>query len=246
MDRDITWADTKISNQMTPILKIRSFTNDQYCLDKVFYTNFYRLKGVKETEKKPVVLDLGAHCGYFTFTALSLGAKKVYAFEPFTPNYKMLLANIGDNPIGEVIPYQLGVYVAPVALTLNYPELTNKSYFNFASIGVNTNSTVTDFCTACVLPLDTILEKYVGEQVDILKLNIGYAEIEILRSSNLLKQRVSNICGEISLRDEGIKGAFKSTLASQGFIETALTPVEGEEDKFLFHGSKTSLKEMFN
>lgn len=228
---------------MTPTLKFRTFTNDQYILDKVFYSNCYRIKGFPENERKPVVLDLGAHCGYFTFTALSLGAKKVYAFEPFTPNYRILLENVGST-IGPVVPYQLGVYVAPVALTFGYPQLIDKSYFDFSRVGSEMNMDSVEFCKCCMLPLDTILEHYVGESVDLMKLSIGFGEIAIVAVSELIKDRVANLCGEITI-DEAGKEKFRSVLGTKGFMEVEFLPVEGEEGRFIFQASKVSRKEMF-
>jgi FkbM family methyltransferase len=230
---------------MTPILKLRSFSNDQYYLDKIFYANAYNLKGFPEGERKPVVLDIGAHCGYFSFAALSLGAKKVYAFEPFTPNYKMLLQNIGDNPIGPVIPYQLGVYVAPVILTFGYPQLIDKSFFDFANVHSEINATNPEFCKCCMLSLDTILEYCVGEQVDIMKISICHGTVATLAMSNLLKERVSNICGEIFIKVPSEKQKLEGLLSSKGFIDISVSPVEEEENKMLFQASKTSLKEAF-
>jgi len=229
---------------MTPKLIIRSFSNDQYLLDKVFYSNCYKLRGFKDSERKPVVVDLGAHCGYFAFSALASGAKRVYAFEPFTPNYKILIQNLGDNPIGPVIPYQLGVYVAPVALTFGYPRLTEGSYFDFAHVGSDLNVDNSEFCKCCVLPLDTLLEHYVGEQVDILKISIGYAEAAILANSNMIQDRVSNICGEIVLNTTG-QDKLRAILTTKGFVDIDFTPVEGEAGRLIFHASKTNRKEMF-
>jgi len=229
---------------MTPQLTFRTFTNDQYILDKVFYRNFYKLRAFPANERKPVVVDLGAHCGYFTFVALSVGAKKVYAFEPFVPNYRMLMENVGGNPISTVIPYQLGVYVAPVALTFGYPPLLNKSYFDFSNIHSDVNVDSVDFCKCCMLPLDTLLEHYIGEQVDILKINIGYGEMAIISASQLLTERVANICGEIALNTEG-QEKFRGLLAQKGYLHVNMTPVEGEEHKILFHASRADLKEMF-
>lgn len=229
---------------MTPRLTLRSFTNDQYILDKVFYSNFYRLRGFPEHVRKPIVVDIGAHCGFFTFTALSAGAKRVYAFEPFTPNYKMLVINVGDNPIGPVISYQLGVYVAPVALTFGYPQLVNKSFFDFSNVHSDANMDSAEFCKCCMLPLDTLLEHYVGEQVDVLKLSIGYGEMAIINASQMIADRVMNLCGEIALNEEG-QTKFKALLAQKNFSQVQFSPVEGEENKVLFHASKTDLKEMF-
>lgn len=229
---------------MTPKLTIRSFTNDQYILDKVFYSNFYRLRGFQEGQKRPVVLDLGAHCGYFTFAALSLGAKKVYAFEPFTPNYKMLLTNVGDNPIGPVIPYQLGVYVAPVCLTFKYPELSKNSFFDFSTIGMDANAGNPEHCKCCMITLDTILKHYVEEPIDIMKISIGYAETAILESSELFGKNVSSVCGEIITDDTGVT-KLKSVLLEKGFLYLDISPVVGEEGRSLFLASKTNIKESF-
>ena len=229
---------------MTPTLTIRSFTNDQYILDKVFYSNFYKVKGFKEHEKKPVVLDIGGHCGYFTFAAMALGAQRVYVFEPFVPNYKVLLANVGDNPIAQVIPYQLGVYVAPVALTFGFPELIDKSYFDYSKVGMDYNSTSKEFCKCCVLPLDTILENYVGENIDLMKLSIGYAEMAVISASEKIKTMVTHLCGEITTNEAG-RQKLKAILIDKGFVDIELYPIEGEENVVLFQASHTTRKDMF-
>jgi FkbM family methyltransferase len=232
---------------MTPTLNIRSFTNDQYILDKVFYSNCYRIRGFEPNEKKPVVVDIGAHCGFFTFAAMSLGAKKVFCFEPFTPNYIQLIKNVGDTPFGtsvKVIPYQLGVYVAPVALTFGWPELINKSYFNYSEIGMDHNPTSVEFSKCPMVTLDTILEHYVGENVDILKLSIGYAEMAILDSSSRLATSVSNICGEIGVDADG-QNKLRGILAKQGFNDIEFLPVEGETGRVIFQASKGSRKDVF-
>src|SRR5438045_1610892 len=82
---------------MTPELTIRSFTNDQYHLDKVFYANSYNIKGFKDLHKKPTIVDIGSHCGYFTFAALALGAEKVFAFEILPDNHRVFLKNVSDS-----------------------------------------------------------------------------------------------------------------------------------------------------
>jgi FkbM family methyltransferase len=229
---------------MTPELRIRSFSNDQYCLDKVFYANFYRLKAFKDPAKKPVVVDIGAHAGYFTFAALSLGAAKVYAFEPYVGNYKAFLKNLGDNRIGEVISYQTGIYTLNAVLDFPVPVLKVGSYFDFLNVGQHiAEGEKLTYCP-CVT-LDVALEKYIREPVDILKMSIGFADVDILVKSELIKTQVQAICGETEL-DEEVFAKFRMIMASKGFVDSMAVVVEGEEKKMLFHFSKTKLEDYFD
>jgi FkbM family methyltransferase len=227
---------------MTPNLQLRSFTNDQYYLDKVFYANFYRIKGVEsDSAPKPVVVDIGAHCGYFSFLALTAGAKCVYAFEPFLENYKMLLKNVGDNPIGPVYSYQMGVYTSRRVLNLAYPALKNGIYFDFASVGLQEG----DQKIACqFVTLDDIFESFVPEPIDILKLSMGYAEPDVLLGSELLYKKVKHICGESFLEPDAVT-IFKSRMSEKGFTDFRSQTVQGEEGKVLFHLSSTKCSDAF-
>lgn len=229
---------------MTPRLSIRSFTNDQYYLDKIFYANFYKLRGFTQDSVRPVVVDLGAHCGYFSFSALAVGAKKVYSFEPFIENYKMLMHNLSDQMIAPLLTFQMGVYTKNVVLKFGYPKMIKGSYFDFANVGIETNSDSEQMAICPCTNLDNLLENYVSEPVDILKISLGYAEPDILLSSLLLLEKVKHICGESSLPPEAVE-LFKNRLADKGFKQFKSTQVDGEQDKILFHASQSKLEEVF-
>ena len=74
---------------MTPEITIRTFSNDQYFLDKAFYSNYYRIKSIGEGS---LVVDIGAHVGAFSFSCLIRGAN-VFAVEPFHDNLRLLMQN---------------------------------------------------------------------------------------------------------------------------------------------------------
>ena len=223
---------------MSPKLIIRTFSDDQYCLDKVFYENIYRLRGSKEA--KPIIVDIGAHCGYFTFTALALGAAKVYAFEPFAENYKILLQNIPES-MGKVIPHQIGVYPMEEIISFLKPELTKDKMFNFSNPTLTIAGT-TEY-SAPFYPLGKLINIFVKEHVDILKFSIGYSDIEIFKNPKL--EKVTSICGESKFVGEQWE-TFKNTVTSKGFTSSHVQPLKMEgENNFLFWFSRKDVKEVF-
>ncbi len=228
---------------MTPILHVRSFSDDQYWLDKVFYTNSYRLKGVQDRSKAPIVVDIGAHCGYFTFTALALGAKKIYSVEPFIENYKILLKNTGDN--GIIIPYQLSIAQVNSAITFEYP-VPEKSHVNFSNIKPNYNLNAKKVYTCPSVSLDYFLRNYIeSDIIDILKINIGYQERDILSSSKVLQERVNSICGETILEPEHV-ATFKAEMIAMGYVNSHVIASTEEDNKIFFIFSKNEIAENYN
>jgi FkbM family methyltransferase len=223
---------------MTPLLTLRSFTNDQYVLDKVFYSNYYKLRGFKENG--PVVLDIGAHAGYFTFAALSLGASKVFAFEPFLENYKTLLKNIEQADSEKVIPFQHGIYSSPAIINFNYPKVSEGLYYDFSEIDIEKEGKT--YPSQCYT-LDQILKSFVSEHVDILKLNIGYAEFDIFSGSALLDIQVSNVCFEVESSDEKLK-SFQEHMQGRGWKISSI-PIPEEQHRFTVFMSRDDLNKFF-
>ena len=219
---------------MTPQLTLRSFSNDQYVLDKVFYSNFYRVKGFKANA--PVVLDIGAHAGYFAFAALSLGAVHVHAIEPFIENYKVLLKNI-EHFSDKVTPYQLGIYPHNTILKFNYPKVSEGLYYDYSDLGIHEEGE--GYKVHCY-PIDHILQNIVPNDIDILKLNIGYGEGDILRTSKLLKEKVKAICAEVPIDSADVT---VSQLQFDGYKE--VTSFEADEGRKLILASATELKDYF-
>ena len=226
-----------------PKISVRAFTDDQSVLDKCFYSNNYQLKGTKDSSNGPVIVDIGAHVGYFTFTALAMGAKKVYSVEPYIENFKMLLDCDLDalERSDRAVPYYLGIYPFEAVFKFNHPEITDGIYYNFSNIDIESDKA--SGCRNQVIKLDSFLNDYVIETtVDVLKISIGYSEIEILEGASL--DKVISICGETDEELERIE-QFKEMMAQKGFINFVLTKGDGES-RNVFFASKGDINKHFN
>src|SRR5882724_1087720 len=186
---------------MTPEIVTRSFSNDQAVFDSVFFNNRYQIKGNKEKGQGKVFADIGAHAGFFSFLALTLGARKVYAFEPYIDNFNILLKNCyTPNFVGRFTPYQLGINIEGSLGRFGAPQLVDNIYFDLSSVGFSINNESTYPCRCETLD-NLLTENCFDENIDVLKINIGYAEREILLGSSKLPEKVNSICGEIAAND---------------------------------------------
>lgn len=74
------------------LLSGRDFIYDKNPYHEIFYEGIY-----KTDYRGAIVLDIGAHKGYFTIYALLNGADKVFSYEPDDLNFKFLEKNIELN-----------------------------------------------------------------------------------------------------------------------------------------------------
>lgn len=123
--------------------------------------------------KDNIVIDIGSNIGVFSLYAARMGAKKVYAYEPNTKAYDILLKNITCNALEKVIiPNKYAVSGADnemVKIPLNsspYNQLAEKN----ASGDYEVVSTTT---------LDRILSENQIQLVDLLKIDCEGSEYDI-------------------------------------------------------------------
>ena len=230
---------------MTPEIVSRSFTNDSAVFDSVFFNNIYKLKGNKDKSSVgKIIVDIGAHAGFFSFLALNLGARKVYSFEPYIDNFNVLLKNC-YNPhfVGRITPYQLGVNTETGTSLFDPPQLVDGMYFDLAGVKIAIDNQDGKYACPCQT-LDEILRiQCFNEKIDVLKINIGYAEREILLTSFLLSSNVNSICGEITANDAQLDD-FKFQLGKKGFVNFFSEPPT-EEERVLFRCSQGNLSDNF-
>ena len=224
---------------MTPQIIIRSYTTDQYYLDKIFYSNFYRIKKAN-SEKRSVIVDVGAHCGYFTLAAIAAGYQKCYAFEPHSENFRILNKNT-EVFVDIVSCYQLGIYHSDTFMNLVAPKMTETEFIDFGKIEPKDGGGESSFAISLNKLHPLIKEK----SIDILKINVGYAFDFITGNSEAL-EFVNNICLEMPYSPEEIT-YLSNKLLILGFKDSLIVELK-ENDKnfgFLAFFSKNSLDERF-
>lgn len=228
-----------------PEITIRAFSSDQSSIDKYFYENIFQIKGFKDESEQPTVIDIGAGIGSFSFAAYALGAKKIYSIEPYLPNFKQLLKNT-ESVGNKIAHYNFGVYTEDDIFEFYDPTAQNGIFYDFSNIDiVKEQDGSLPYHIGQVITLNRFFKHYVTEQIDILKISIGYAEMDILENCSELSNWVESICGETESTPERIE-QFKSRMREKGYNEFYIAPMVDEENKFVFLLSKTNIDKHFN
>ncbi len=72
----------------------REGTSDSLIFEGVFKYDEYRLP--EAFLRQDIIIDVGAHIGFFTYAVLQRGARKIYAFEPDNENYRIAAENLKE------------------------------------------------------------------------------------------------------------------------------------------------------
>lgn len=120
-----------------------------------------------------VVVDLGAHIGYFTLLAArKVGSTgKVYAFEPAPSNYALLVRNIALNGYDNIVPVQKAVSNQPGTATFYiHPNQVGHSFYP-ETLGRSKTAITVETTT-----LDQFLAEQGWPPVQMVKMDIEGAE----------------------------------------------------------------------
>lgn len=163
-------------------------------------------KFIKSIKKGDVVLDIGANIGYYSVLASKLVGKKgkVYAFEPDPRNLKLLYKNLEVNGCQNVVVVEaaLGSKKGKLFLT---QDISNPGESSLAK-GKKGKKILVD-----VIRLDDFVRQKRIKNVDLIKIDVEGAELEVLRGglATLKKARDLKIfieCNAPALRKFGESG----------------------------------------
>lgn len=168
------------------------------------------------TKENPIVIDIGANVGFFSFYVLSKHPKaKVFAFEPFPPNFELLQHYAAQHAQFDFHPIQMAVASQTGVLSFRYDASDPYS----TSAGVDRDE-YKELMEVPATTLTQFVEDNQIKQIDWLKIDCEGAEYQIFES---LPDEVLNLVQILTVEthDSDVKGRDNASLAkhiaSKGF-----------------------------
>ncbi len=142
----------------------------------------------KTIKRGDIVLDIGAHIGYYTLIAAKkVGPSgKVFAFEPNERNFGLLKKNVETNNLTNVVLFKNAVSEKKGILKLFI------SSSNSGDHRIYSNNEARDEIEVTTLSLDDVFKK-INKSVDVIKMDIQGAELKALRGAALLLKSSSSL-----------------------------------------------------
>lgn len=195
-----------------------SIYDDNWIYDKVYVQNEY---GVEDFQKEDIVIDIGAHKGYFAKLCMDKGCKQIHCFEPELQNYECLINNLKDYTHFQ--PYNIAVLNKRGEKNFSVVLGKSTGLHSFYQKGIETK--------VQTIGLDDILINFI--KVSLLKIDAEGSEFEILMKSKLLF-KVDKIVGEYhdDLTDKTSKDLFEF-LESKNFEIVSTKPFNSTSGIFV-------------
>jgi len=146
-----------------------------YCAYEIFLENVY--EKFLPIEKEDIVVDIGAHVGFFTLKAARV-SRHVLAFEPHPLNYTLLALNTKINHLNNVTPVN-------VALA-DYSGHAKLYLGRFSGSHTIIEKRVKDknaYIMVKVDTLDNLIKQFKLEEPLFIKIDVEGAELDVLRGA---------------------------------------------------------------
>lgn len=148
---------------------------DMYVILENIHDNHYEF--ALDADKNTLIIDVGAHIGGFSIVAGAKNGKaKIYAFEPFLENFKMLQKNIELNNLVNITPHRQAVASGIDTRKLYLDRINTSAH----SLNKKNKKSVDVPCTT----LDNIFLENNIKYCDLLKMDCEGAEYEIISSAS--------------------------------------------------------------
>lgn len=180
--------ETTISAEMLGV-RFKYFINDWMASSSIglnqewepHITNFTQLYNSIYDIKN--IIDIGANFGYHTILFSRECSEKVYAFEPQSQNFKLLVDNIALNGVKNAILYNYAC--GDDNCEVKMPIFNSNDPINMGDVTPNINYANDGFTISHSIKLD---ETYFSSKIDLIKLDVqGWEKKVLIGATNLLK-----------------------------------------------------------
>ncbi|MCD4811845.1 FkbM family methyltransferase [bacterium] len=171
-----------------------SYLNEQeyhYLKNEIFTNNCYSFETDKED---PLIIDVGAHIGLsILYFKREYPNSRIVAFEPNPITVQVLNENIFNNNLDDIEIHESAIWVED-GIKKMYIDNTEQDRYSVASFNKNCwNGTVK---SKLISVKTERLDKYVNQDIDLLKLDIEGAEQRVLKSIKRYFCNIKNIIFE--------------------------------------------------
>ena len=215
---------------LLPEITIRSHSSDQFVIDRVLYSNSYRLN---RFIPNCTVVDVGAHIGAFSISSIVHGASKVYAFEPSQFNYKVLVKNLSEFS-KDISTFQIGFDSISGFKAMSQPQTVGSAFVEFSNLTINAKGDGYKSDMAYFVNLDETLSM-IEDEIYLLKISAPGLEFKLLNESKTLSL-AKNLCFETNCSSEEASG-ISDEIKRKGAFKDAIFEKVGEKT-YLFLFSK--------
>lgn len=181
-DNNGCWVNNQTGSYLMPApppeIKVHNGYFEARLWSEVVVEDEYK---IPQMGPQDVVLDIGAHCGFFAIACHRKGAGEIYCYEPHPDNFAFLAHNVSAIPSIQIT--RAGIWKEKTRMDLYQPPGAKHSGGHSAKQGGS----------HLFIPLDDELRKH--DRVRLLKLDCEGSEYAILLNSKELG-RVDQICGE--------------------------------------------------
>lgn len=178
--------DRKFKLKLNP-----KFNSHRNLIMKDVYEEKITQKIQEEVNKKDIFIDIGAHIGYYSILASTLGFKKVLAFEPVPENFHYLRKNINLNNKKKIIPKKIG---------LGSKNKLKRFYHNLESTAKSSILDINKKDTKNLIKIqikrgDNIIEA----KPNFIKIDVEGYELEVIKGlQNIIKESLPKIIFEFN------------------------------------------------
>ncbi len=154
---------------------------DRSVIGEIFKYHEYRAAEEAIKSAQNVIIDIGAHAGFFSLYAAALNPDaRIVAVEPFPENLELLEKHLTKNKIDNVETVTGAVAGETGSRFLVLERDSHNHRLNLPKEDVSRRSTIKIDCWS----LQDFIEKYQIEKVDLLKIDIEGLEYEIFAMLN--------------------------------------------------------------